>query len=87
MKKVKVLIDIYYFKAAVSGIRSYISELKESSDDHGSKQIQYVFSHDIEKLSYNKTYLNSSNKLIRWTFQLNYLFYKQVILPIILMFF
>ena len=82
MKKVKVLIDIYYFKAAVSGIRSYISELKESSDDHGSKQIQYVFSHDIEKLSYNKTYLNSSNKLIRWIFQLNYLFYKQVILPI-----
>jgi len=82
LKKVKVLIDIYYFKAAVSGIRSYISELKESSDDHGSEQIQYIFSHDIEKLSYNKTYLNSSNRLIRWIFQLKYLVYKQVILPI-----
>ena len=82
MKKVKVLIDLYYYKAAVSGIRSYISELKESSVDHGSEQIQYIFSHDIEKLSQNKTYLNSSNKFLRWIFQLNYLFYKQIILPI-----
>ena len=82
MKKVKVLIDLYYYKAAISGIRSYISELKESSEDHGSEQIQYIFSHDIKKLSYNKTYLNSSNRFIRWVFQLNYLVYKQIILPI-----
>jgi len=82
LKKVKVLIDLYYYKAAVSGIRSYISELKESSEDHGSEQIQYLFSHDIEKLSYNKTYLNSRNRFIRWVFQLNYLVYKQIVLPI-----
>jgi glycosyltransferase involved in cell wall biosynthesis len=82
LKKVKVLIDLYYYKAAVSGIRSYISELKESSEDHGSEQIQYLFSHDIKKLSYNKTYLNSSNIFIRWFFQLNYLVYKQIVLPI-----
>lgn len=82
MKKVKVLIDLYYYKAAVSGIRSYISELKESSEDHGSEQIQYIFSHDIKKLSYHKTYLNSRNRFIRWVFQLNYLIYKQIVLPI-----
>ena len=82
MKKVKVLIDLYYYKAAVSGIRSYISELKDSSEDHGSEQIQYIFSHDIKKLSFNKTYLNSSNRFIRWVFQLNYLVYKQIFLPI-----
>ena len=82
MKKVKVLIDLYYYKAAVSGIRSYIRELKESSEDHGSKQIQYIFSHEIKKLSYNKTYLNSRNRFIRWVFQLNYLVYKQIVLPI-----
>jgi glycosyltransferase involved in cell wall biosynthesis len=82
LKKVKVLIDLYYYKAAVSGIRSYISELKKSIDDHGSDQIQYFFSHDINKLSFNNTYLNSSNRFIRWVFQLKYLVYKQIVLPI-----
>jgi len=82
LKKVKVLIDLYYYKAAVSGIRSYINELKESSHDYGSKEIKYIFSHDIKKLSYSKTYLNSNNRFIRWIFQFNYLFYKQIVLPI-----
>ncbi|SVB42074.1 uncharacterized protein METZ01_LOCUS194928, partial [marine metagenome] len=26
--------------------------MKESSENHGSEQIQYIFSHDIKKLSY-----------------------------------
>jgi glycosyltransferase involved in cell wall biosynthesis len=87
LKKIKVLIDLYYYKAAISGIRSYIREFKESIDDHGSEKIEYIFSHKLEKLSYNKTYLNSNNRFVRWIFQLNYLFYKQIVLPIKIMIF
>ena len=82
MKKIKVFIDVYYYKAALSGIRTYITELKFASENHSSKNIDYIFSHDLDKLSYNQLYLNSSNQLIRWLFQFNYLIWKQLILPI-----
>ena len=82
MKKVKVFIDVYYYKAALSGIRTYITELKSASEKYGSENIEYIFSHDIYKLSNNHLYLNSENQLIRWVFQFNYLIWKQVFLPI-----
>jgi glycosyltransferase involved in cell wall biosynthesis len=82
LKKVKVFIDVYYYKAALSGIRTYITELKSASEKYGSENIEYIFSHDIDKLSNNEFYLNSKNQLIRWLFQLNYLVWKQVFLPI-----
>ena len=82
MKKVKVFIDVYYYKAALSGIRTYITELKSASEKYGSENIEYIFSHDIDKLSNNQLYLNSENQLIRWVFQFNYLIWKQVFLPI-----
>ena len=82
MKKTKVFIDVYYYKAALSGIRTYITELKFASENHGSNNIEYIFSHDLDKLSNNQLYLNSSNQLIRWLFQFNYLIWKQLILPI-----
>ena len=82
MKKVKVCIDVYYYKAALSGIRTYITELKLASEKYGSENIEYIFSHDIDKLSNNQLYLNSENQLIRWLFQLNYLVWKQLILPV-----
>ena len=82
MKKTKVFIDVYYYKAALSGIRTYITELKFASENHGSNNIEYIFSHDLNKLSNNQLYLNSSNQLIRWLFQFNYLIWKQLILPI-----
>ena len=81
MSRVKVFIDVYYYKAALSGIRTYINELTLAATTHGSVNIEYVFSHDINKLSNNQFYLNSSNQLIRWLFQLNYFIWKQLILP------
>jgi len=81
LKKTTVFIDVYYYKAALSGIRTYIKELTLAIDKHGSDNIEYTFSHDINKLVNNQLYLNSSNQLIRWLFQLNYLIWKQVILP------
>ena len=81
MKKTKVFIDVYYYKGALSGIRTYITELKLASENHGSENIEYIFSHDLNKLSNDQLYLNSSNQLIRWLFQLNYLIWKQLILP------
>ena len=64
MKKTKVFIDVYYYKAALSGIRTYISELKLASENYGSNNIEYIFTHDLDKLSNNQLYLNSSNQLI-----------------------
>ncbi len=82
MKKITVLVDLYYLKAAVAGIGSYIRELEASSKDHGSDDINYVFSHDINKFKGNSIFLNSNNKIIRWAFQIRYLIYKQVHLPL-----
>ena len=59
-----------------------MTELKGSINDHGSDKIQYVFSHDIIKLSNDTIFLNSKNRFIRWIFQLNYLIYKQLLLPL-----
>ena len=86
MKKITVLVDIYYLKSAVAGIGSYIRELEASSYDHGSDDINYVFSHDISKLVGNAIFLNSNNRIIRWIFQIRYLIYKQVQLPLKILF-
>jgi len=50
LKKITVLVDVFYLKAAVAGIGSYIRELEASCKDHGSDNFNYVFSHDINKL-------------------------------------
>ena len=86
MKKITVLVDIYYLKAAVAGIGSYIREFEASSKDHGSDSFNYVFSHDINKLVGNAIFLNSSSRITRWIFQIRYLIYKQVQLPLKILF-
>ena len=86
MKKITVLVDLYYLKAAVAGIGSYMRELEASFKDHGSDQVKYVYSHDINKLVGNSIFLNSNNKIIRWTFQIRYLIYKQIHLPLKILF-
>ena len=78
MKKITVLVDLYYLKAAVAGIGSYIREFEASCNDHGSNDFKYVFTHDINKLVGNSIFLNSNNKIIRWFFQVRYLIYKQI---------
>ena len=86
MKKITVLVDLYYLKAAVAGIGSYISEFEASCNDHGSNDFKYVFTHDINKLVGNSIFLNSNNKIIRWIFQFRYLIYKQIQLPLKILF-
>ena len=86
MKKITVLVDLYYLKAAVAGIGSYIRELEASCKDHGSDHIKYVFTHDINKVVGNSIFLNSNNKIIRWFFQIRYLIYKQIQLPLKILF-
>jgi len=85
--KIKVFIDVFYFRSALSGIRTYISELESASKKYGSKNIEYIFSHDLNKLSKNQLYLNSNKRLMRLLFQFNYLIWKQFILPIKLLFY
>ncbi len=87
MKKITVLVDLYYLKAAVAGIGSYIRELEASCKDHGSDHINYIFTHDINKLVGKAIFLNSNNRIIRWIFQIRYLIYKQIQLPLKILFY
>ena len=82
MRKTKVYIDIFYYKTALSGIKTYIEELVQGFNKYGRKDVEYVFSHDIEKLKNKQFFINSKYRLGRWAFQLRYLVWKQVILPI-----
>ena len=86
MKKTKVYIDVFYYKTALSGIKTYIEELVQGAQKFGSNDVEYIFSHDIEKLKNRQFFINSEYRLVRWTFQLRYLVWKQIILPIKLVF-
>ena len=82
MKKTKVYIDTFYYSYAISGIKSYINELVSATEQHGASNIQYFFSHNINK-NVNKYHIvNSKFRIIRMIFHLRYFIYKQLILPI-----
>ena len=84
MKKTKVFIDIFYYKTALSGLKTYIEELIFAVNEHGSDEIEYVISHDISKMANKKFFINSKFRLVRWIFQFRYLLWKQLTLPVIL---
>ena len=84
MKKTKVFIDIFYYKTALSGLKTYIEELLYSVKEHGSDEIEYVISHDISKMVNKQFFINSKFRLVRWIFQFRYLMWKQLILPFLL---
>ena len=86
LKKTKVYIDVFYYKTALSGIKTYIEELVQGINKYGRKDVEYIFSHDIEKLKNKQFFINSKYRLVRWTFQFRYLIWKQIILPIKLLF-
>ena len=86
LRKIKVYIDVFYYKTALSGIKTYIEELVYGSKKYGSKDVEYIFSYDIEKLKNKQFFINSKFRLVRWIFQLIYLIWKQIILPIKLIF-
>ncbi len=82
MKKTKVYIDVFYYKTALSGIKTYIEQLVKGFKKYGRKDVEYIFSHDIENLQNKQFFINSKFRLVRWVFQLRYLVWKQIILPI-----
>ena len=73
---------MFYYKTALSGLKTYIEELVSASKIHGSDEIEYIFSHDIEKITNNQFFINSKFRIVRWIFQLRYLIWKQIILPV-----
>ena len=73
---------MFYYKTALSGLKTYIEELVSASETHGSDDIEYIISHDIKKITNNQLFINSKFRIIRWIFQMRYLVWKQIILPI-----
>jgi len=86
LKKTKVYIDVFYYKTALSGIKTYIEELVRGLNKFGREDVEYIFSHDLEKLKNKQFFINSKYRLIRWVFQIRYLVWKQIILPFKLFF-
>ena len=84
MKKTKVFIDIFYYKTALSGLKTYIEELLYAVKEYGSDEIEYVISHDISKMANKQFFINSKFRLVRWVFQFRYLLWKQLTLPVLL---
>ena len=84
MKKTKVFIDIFYYKTALSGLKTYIEELLHAVKEHGSDEIDYIISHDISELANKQLFINSKFRLVRWIFQFRYLLWKQLTLPFLL---
>ena len=80
-QKIKVFIDTFYYQAALSGIRTYIYELVLGSKNSKNKNIEYVFSHNIDQWGQNHMFLNPKNRLFRLYFHAYYFFWKQVMLP------
>ena len=80
-KKIKVFIDVFYYQAALSGIRTYINELVLGAKNSKNKNIEYLFSHDISQWDQNHKFLNPKNRLFRLYFHIYYFFWKQIILP------
>ena len=72
-EKTKVFIDIFYYRAALSGLKTYINELLCAVKEHGSDEIEYVISHDISKMANKQFFINSKFRLVRWVFQFRYL--------------
>ena len=80
-QKIKVFIDVFYYQAALSGIRTYINELVLGAKNSENKNIEYFFSHDINQWGQNHKFLNPKNRLSRLYFHIYYFFWKQIILP------
>ena len=80
-QKIKVLIDVFYYQAALSGIRTYINELVLGAKNSKNNNIEYIFSHDINEWGQNHKFLNPKSKLSRLYFHIYYFFWKQIILP------
>ena len=79
--KIIVYIDVFYYQAALTGIRTYINELVLGAKNSKNKNIEYLFSHDINQWDQNYKFLNPKNRLLRLCFHMYYFFWKQIILP------
>ena len=69
MKKTKVYIDVFYYKTALSGIKTYIEELVKGFDKYGRKDVEYIFSHKCFNKSdgkpYKENYYDGSKFIIK----------------------
>ena len=56
---------MFYYKTALSGLKTYIEELVNAAKSHGSDEIEYIFSHDIKKITNNHFFINSKSTVCR----------------------
>ncbi|MDG1278880.1 MAG: glycosyltransferase family 1 protein [Algoriphagus sp.] len=77
----KVLLDLQYLNAATTGIKTYMLELAKAARDYPHPDIEWVFTHDPEKQSEDKTFKNLNSKIQRLNYHLDYFRWKEFQLP------
>ena len=78
----RILIDIYQLHIAETGIGTYINELIDLLGKSPNEHFEYHFSPSLGKISKRKSWRKSRNIFFRAMMQLDYLLYKQIILPV-----
>jgi len=77
----KVLLDLQYLNVATSGIKTYMLELAKAARKYPHPDIEWIFTHEPEIQSADKTFLGPKTKIQRLNYHLDYFRWKEFQLP------
>lgn len=79
--ELKVLLDLQYLNVATSGIKTYMMELAKAARKYPHPEIEWIFTHEPEVQSTNRTFLGPKSKIQRLNYHLDYFRWKEFQLP------
>jgi glycosyltransferase involved in cell wall biosynthesis len=77
----KVLLDLQYLNVATTGIKTYMMELAKAARKYPHPQIEWIFTHEPEEQTADKTYKGSQSKIQKLNYHLDYFRWKEFQLP------
>lgn len=77
----KVLLDLQYLNVASTGIKTYMVELAKAAMAYPHPDIEWIFSHDIEKQIEDQSFKNPQSKIQKLNYHLEYFRWKEFQLP------
>lgn len=73
----KVLLDLQYLNVATTGIKTYMMEMAHAAVTYPHPEIEWIFSHDPETQSADKTFKGDQSKIQRLNYHLDYFRWKE----------
>lgn len=80
--KRRVYVDLFYLNTALTGIRTYMLEFCEAVKSYPHPEIEWVFSHDVQKQAAHTFFRGQQPKWKTLVYHGYYFLWKQLILPI-----